>query len=184
MSKSIETNVANNADCVTINKISLRIKEYKGQRVVTFRDIDAVHERPDGTARRNFNTNREYFTEGVDFFKVCADEIRTRKIMDISSKAQEDITLITESGYFMLVKSFTDNLSWQVQRELVKAYFKVKEIIPAEQEMLKSIQNMQNEIAEMKAMLEAKPAQPNYWLWKKHVANVAVNNVACALIAA
>jgi hypothetical protein len=29
----------------------------------------------------------------------------------------------------MLVKSFTDNLSWQIQRQLVKLYFRVKEIV-------------------------------------------------------
>ncbi len=30
------------------------------------------------------------------------------------------VTLITETGYLMLVKSFTDDLAWKVQRELVK----------------------------------------------------------------
>lgn len=29
------------------------------------------------------------------------------------------VTLITETGYLMLVKSFTDDLAWKVQRELV-----------------------------------------------------------------
>lgn len=38
------------------------------------------------------------------------------------------LTLITESGYLMLVKSFTDDLSWQIQRQLVKLYFRVKEL--------------------------------------------------------
>ena len=47
--------------------------------------------------------------------------------MEISPKVHEDIVLITESGYLMLVKSFTDDLSWDVQRELVKCYFRVKE---------------------------------------------------------
>lgn len=31
--------------------------------------------------------------------------------MDISNKVREDVTLITESGYLMLVKSFTDDTS-------------------------------------------------------------------------
>lgn len=31
---------------------------------------------------------------------------------------------MTESGYLMLVKSFTDDLAWEVQRKLVKSYFK------------------------------------------------------------
>lgn len=83
-------------DNVIIANSTISIKEYQGQRVVTFKDIDTVHNRPDGTARRNFNTNKKHFIEGEDYFKVCANEIRTHKIMDISLKVHEDITL---SGY-------------------------------------------------------------------------------------
>jgi len=32
----------------------------------------------------------------------------------------------TQSGYFLLVKSFTDDKSWQIQRDLIKCYFIVK----------------------------------------------------------
>ena len=108
---------------VTINKTELPIKEYNGKRVVTLKEIDAVHERPEGTARKRFHDNRKHFIEGVDYFQVCASEIRTHKIMDLSPKTHEDITLITESGYLMLVKSFTDDLAWTVQRQLVNTYF-------------------------------------------------------------
>ena len=38
------------------------------------------------------------------------------------------LTLITETGYMMLVKSFSDDLSWEVQRQLVNSYFTVQEI--------------------------------------------------------
>lgn len=38
------------------------------------------------------------------------------------------ITLLTESGYLLIAKSFTDDLSWKVQRQLVNAYFKVREV--------------------------------------------------------
>lgn len=109
---------------VTINETKLPIKEYRGQRVVTLKEIDTVHERPEGTARRNFNTNKERFIEGIDFFQVCADDIRTHKILELSPKAHEDMTLITESGYLMLVKSFQDDLAWTVQRQLVNTYFR------------------------------------------------------------
>lgn len=110
---------------ITIGETALTVKEYQGKRVVTFKDIDTVHGRPDGTARKRFNDNREHFIEGEDFFKVCASEIRTHGIMEISPKAQEDVTFITESGYLMLVKSFTDDLAWKVQRELVNCYFRI-----------------------------------------------------------
>lgn len=114
-------------EVITIENTEMQIKEYKGQRVVTFKDIDTVHQRPTGTAKRGFNKNQKHFIEGEDFIKVCVDEIRTHKLWNISNKARADITLITESGYLMLVKSFTDDLSWNVQRQLVNAYFRVKE---------------------------------------------------------
>lgn len=112
---------------IIINNTSLGVKEYKGRRVVTFRDIDTVHHRPEGTAKKRFNDNKKHFVEGVDYFKICASEIRTNKIMDISPKTHSDVILITESGYYMLVKSFTDDLSWDVQRELTNCYFKVQQ---------------------------------------------------------
>lgn len=55
---------------IKVNKTDLPVKEYHGQRVVTLKEIDEVHQRPDGTARRNFNTNSEHLIEGVDYFKV------------------------------------------------------------------------------------------------------------------
>lgn len=107
---------------LTIGNVNVVIKEYQGQRVVTLKDIDTVHQRPDGTARRNFNTNKQHFIEGVDYFKIQPNEIRT-----VGIASPNGGTVVTESGYLMLVKSFTDDLSWDVQRELVNTYFRVKE---------------------------------------------------------
>ena len=53
-----------------------------------------------------------------------------RAFGDMDSRQQNDVTLITESGYLMLVKSFTDDLAWKVQRELVKGYFRAKSSDP------------------------------------------------------
>lgn len=115
------------AELIKIEDTEMQVREYNGQRVVTFKDIDTVHQRPAGTAYRNFRKNNKHFVLGQDYFKVCVDEIRRDKIMQISNRARADITLITESGYLMIVKSFNDDLSWQVQRQLVNAYFKVRE---------------------------------------------------------
>lgn len=108
---------------ITIANANVSVKEYKGQRVVTFKDIDTVHQRPSGTARRNFNVNKRYFIEGEDYFVRNSYEAKN----EFNLVAPNGIVLITESGYLMLVKSFTDDLSWDVQRELVKCYFRVKE---------------------------------------------------------
>lgn len=117
---------------LTVNNQPLQIKEYDGQRVVTFKDIDTVHSRVKGTANRNFKSNKQHFIEGEDYYKVCADEIRRNKIMSISPKTHQDVVLITETGYLMLVKSFTDDLAWTVQRELVNSYFRQQQPVPNE----------------------------------------------------
>ncbi len=106
---------------VKINQSDIAVKEYNGKRVVTFKDIDLCHGRAEGTARKRFNDNRSHFIEGEDFFNVQMSEKRTLGF-EVPNRG---ITLITESGYLMLVKSFTDDLAWDVQRQLVNSYFKV-----------------------------------------------------------
>ena len=105
---------------ITINSTALAVKEYGGRRVVTLKDIDTVHGRPEGTARKRFNDNRAHFIEGEDFF--------VRKTAEAAKEfgliAPNGLVLITESGYLMLVKSFTDDLAWTVQRQLVNSYFR------------------------------------------------------------
>ena len=113
-------------NAIAIGNANVSIKEYKGQRVVTFKDIDTVHGRPDGTARRNFNRNREHFIEGEDFFVRNSYEAKK----EYNATAPNGLILLTESGYLMLAKSFTDSKAWDVQRALVKSYFKLKEIAP------------------------------------------------------
>lgn len=113
---------------VSIQGHEIVLKEYDGTRVVTFKDIDKVHERPEGTARKRFNDNKRHFIEGEDFYKITASEFRTL-FGGLDLRHQMDVTLITESGYLMLVKSFTDNLAWKVQRDLVNNYFCGKEVV-------------------------------------------------------
>ena len=60
-----------------IQGTEIQIKEYQGKRVVTLKDVDAVHQRKPGTASRNFRENRMHFIDGVDFYKINQpDEIR------------------------------------------------------------------------------------------------------------
>lgn len=108
---------------ITINQHQMPIIEYRGQRVVTLAMVDQVHERPEGTARKRFNDNRSRFVEGKHLFKICASEFRTHNPGVISDKAHEDVILLTERGYLLLVKSFTDDLAWTVQDQLVDGYF-------------------------------------------------------------
>lgn len=118
-------------EMVTVEGKEMQIREYDGQRVVTFKDIDEVHQRPKGTAKRNFTRNKKHFIENEDYFVVTREDVGTNFVptYGFNEKAPSGI-LITETGYLMLVKSLRDDLSWDVQRQLVKAYFKVKQEIP------------------------------------------------------
>lgn len=111
-------------ELITINGTGLAVKEYHGQRVVTLRDVDAAHQRPFGTARKRFNDNKDRFVDGVDYFVRNSDEAAK----EYGIIAPNGLTLITESGYLMLVKSFTDDLAWEVQRQLVNTYFRAKSV--------------------------------------------------------
>lgn len=107
---------------VMINGTEMAVREWQGQRVVTFADIDRVHQRPEGTARKRFNDNKKHFILGVDYFVRKTDEAKK----EFGVIAPNGLILLTEQGYLMVVKSLKDDLAWKVQRELVNSYFKLK----------------------------------------------------------
>ena len=119
-----------NNKIMKINNIDLSVKEFKKLRVVTFKDIDMLHERVEGTAKRNFNENKKHLIENVDYFLVKPADVQKYEIRT-SEINNRGTYLITESGYLMLVKSLQDDLAWKVQRELVNNYFRVKDILHA-----------------------------------------------------
>jgi len=136
---------------IEINGKDLKAKEFQNQRVVTFKDIDMVHERPEGTARRNFNENKERFMYGIDYFNVSLkDENRTLGI-DIPNRG---ITVVTESGYLMLAKSLTDDLAWEVQRQLVNNYFRGKQLVDTLNELSPELRLLINIELEQKQLKE------------------------------
>lgn len=112
------------SDVMKVENTEMQIREYNGQRVVTFKDIDRVHENKAGAARRNFNRNKKRFMQGVDFF-ILTKEFSNESNCPIRNISIPNrwITVLTETGYLMIVKSFTDDLSWSVQRQLVNNYF-------------------------------------------------------------
>lgn len=67
---------------IEISGVAMPIVEYRGQRVVTLAMVDSVHQRPEGTAGRNFREHRDRFVEGEDYYRVCADEIRRHGIIE------------------------------------------------------------------------------------------------------
>lgn len=118
-------------EVITIENTEMQIREYNGQRVVTFKDIDTVHENKSGTARRNFNRNKKHFIEGEDYFSLTKkNSNETNSYIRNITVPNKGITLLTESGYLMIVKSLNGDIAWKVQRQLVNSCFKVKQEIP------------------------------------------------------
>lgn len=116
-------------EMIQIQGTNILLKEYQGKRVVTFKDVDLVHKRPEGTAKRNFNQNRIHFVNGADFYCVTKKEVGTNFVQTYGfENTAPSGLLLTETGYLMLVKSFNDELAWKVQRELVDSYFNKKEL--------------------------------------------------------
>jgi hypothetical protein len=138
---------------IKINETDLHVKMWSGQRMVTLSDIDKVHDRPTGTARRNFNENKNHLNLDEDYIVRNSYEAKT----EYNIVAPNGLTLLTESGYLLLVKSFTDDLAWEVQRKLVNSYFKLQELAPQSMEVLalqKHLDVMFVQINNMESMIE------------------------------
>ena len=128
---------------LTVNNVELQIKEWNGERVVTFDDVDKVHNRKKGTASRNFRKNRERLIDGKDYFNlkkanVEIDEKRRFEITKENIPSNRGMIFLTKSGYLMIVKSMNDNKAWEVQRQLVNAYFMLESIAEEKKEETKN----------------------------------------------
>ena len=148
-----------NSTLVEINNITLGIKDYQGQRVITFKDIDKVHERPDGTARKAFNRNKDKFIKNKDYFILTRDNpMSVSWTMNVIPP--KGLTLITESGYYMIAKVFDDEIAWDVQRQLTDGYFRFKEM-SIEDKLTIALDNMTNTLSLIDTRLSKLEEQSN-----------------------
>ena len=106
---------------VTITGKHVETKEHKGERVITTWDIAEVHGREAGNVNRQFKRNREKLIEGEDYFVLSREEFEEIFLgVDFIPNNVKEIPVFTMLGYFMLLKAFDDDLSWEIQRELIK----------------------------------------------------------------
>ena len=74
--------------------------------------MDAVHGRPDGTARKRFNDHRGKLERGRHFWTIFQpSEIRTLGLARKDGGTPPYVHLLSERGHLVLVKSFTDDLA-------------------------------------------------------------------------
>lgn len=118
------------SNLITIADKEIELKEYNGERIVTAWDIAELHEREISKVNENFKYNINKFIENEDYYvlqrnKFSESDFRVQNFIPNNVK---EIILFTESGYLLLTKTFTDERSWNIQRQLVKSYFKLKEL--------------------------------------------------------
>jgi DNA-binding Lrp family transcriptional regulator len=125
------SNIIDMQEYIQVNNYNLGIKEYKGYRVVTSNEISILHKKPVKAINQQFERNKVKLILNEDYFIITKEESKVtgcdfKKLF--TSNRQKEIYLFTESGYLMLVKTFIDDLAWEVQRQLVNSYFKLKEL--------------------------------------------------------
>lgn len=160
---------------IEINNVSIRIKEYNDQRVITFKDVDRAHQRPDGTARKAFNRNKKRFIKDEDYFMITREDEIPMSVSWTLKIPPKGITLITESGYLMISKVFDDDIAWDVQRKLVNTYFRTKQLVTYDpnvmvfQTMSNTITSIHKDISSLKETLATASnyqfPKPSYSPW-------------------
>ena len=119
-----------NSNLIAIADKEIELKEYNGERIVTAWDIAKLHERDVKVVNQQMRNNINKFIENEDYFIIARNNIPKSMTLTLENNAPnlKEIILFTESGYLLLTKTFTDERSWNIQRQLVKSYFKLKEL--------------------------------------------------------
>lgn len=111
------------ANAITVgHTVKLNIVVFNEEPVLTFNMIDQAHSRREGTASDRFRENRNRFVEGKHYHMVGYGDAAALEAYGVNVPPR-GLTLITKRGYLLLVKSFTDDLAWDVQEQLVDYYF-------------------------------------------------------------
>lgn len=120
---------------ICIDGTTLTRKFYDRQIVLTFSDIDTYHNRVEGTAKQSFIRNRKYFRQDVDYFVIKRKEMgeKMTAVYGFNPKAPSG-TLLTKSGYLMIVKVMKDPVAWEQQRKLVNTYFLAEQLVAERQQ--------------------------------------------------
>ena len=123
-------NVVSDDNFLEINGVRIERKEYNEIPVVTSWDIAKIHGKENRRVNENFKNVKEKLVLGEDYFALSRKEI-SESNFSIQEKIPNNVKtiyLFTEMGYLMLSKTFSDDFSWEIQRELIKNYFKLKKL--------------------------------------------------------
>jgi hypothetical protein len=123
----------NEQNRVTVVDLTLPVIEFNSERVLTLASIDNLHRVPINTTHNIFSQNQSKLQMNKHYYIATVnDQAFVATYHNILPPS--GLILITQRGYSMLVKAFTDDFSWQVQEQLADAYFDAQRLLtPAEQ---------------------------------------------------
>jgi hypothetical protein len=110
---------------IKVVDLTIPVIEFSGERVVTTQMVDTLHRLQPGTCHNFFLQNRHRLVSGKHFFLASTDEQRLFSKFNVVIPPT-GLTLLTERGYSMVVKGFSDDFSWDVQEQLSDGYFDSK----------------------------------------------------------
>lgn len=118
---------------VTVVDLTVPVIEFNSERVLTLNLIDNLHRAPANSAYNIFRQNQSKLQLNKHYYHAFATDHAFAASYP-HPIPHDGLILITQRGYSMLVKAFTDDFSWQVQEQLADAYFDAQRILsPAEQ---------------------------------------------------
>jgi len=101
---------------------------YHDRPVVTFEQIATVHGTDTNHVQQMFHRHKSKLVEGEDYFRL--DFAEANELLLRVKVSRNGLIVFTEGGYLLLVKPMRDDVSWQVQRTMRDAYFKVQQEMP------------------------------------------------------
>jgi hypothetical protein len=125
---------------------------YRDEPVVTLPMVETLHGRSRESVHANFSRNKERLVEGKDYFQVPYEEWKevlshtkngsqngfgVNKMLtpngddtlaNDSNKGghRGDMFFLTQLGYLKLIKTFNDDLAWDIYIKLVEHYFNTR----------------------------------------------------------
>lgn len=119
--------------------------EYKGQRILTTKQLAEVYETTEDNIKVNFNRNKDRFTKEKHYYLLTGEELKQFKnhVTDsyLVDKHASSLYLWTERGADRHCKILDTDKAWEQFDNLEEIYFKVKERsqLLMENEQLKEI---------------------------------------------
>ena len=109
---------------VVVHGIEISELVYRGHRVLTYEMVSNVHGVGVDTIQKSYQRNSRHFIEGEHTFLIEGMELQQLRSLWTLSPSASSIRVFTEQGYYLLVKPMRDDLSWEIQGEMAKAYFR------------------------------------------------------------